>query len=64
MVTVINVTGMSCQHCVATVEKAAKSVHGVTGASANLEAGNVTVEGDFDRADAVKAIKAAGYDAF
>lgn len=60
--TEINVTGMSCEHCVATVEKAAKSVPGVTGATVDLKAGSATVTGTFDRQQVVEAIKAAGYE--
>jgi copper chaperone CopZ len=63
MATVIKVAGMSCEHCAATVEKAAKSVPGVTGAKVDLQAANVTVEGAFDRDNVVKAIAAAGYEA-
>lgn len=59
----IKVAGMSCEHCMATVEKAAKSVPGVTGATVDLKAGTATVTGTFDRQQVVEAIKAAGYEA-
>jgi len=61
--TVIEVAGMSCQHCVAVVGKAVRSVPGVTDAVVDLEIGRVKVEGDFDRTQVVAAIKAAGYEA-
>jgi copper chaperone len=62
--TEIKVGGMSCEHCVAAVGKAAKSVSGVTEALVDLKAGLVKVEGSFDRQQVVEAIKAAGYEAF
>jgi copper chaperone len=61
--TEIKVSGMSCQHCVNFVDKAARSVPGVTSASVDLAAGTATVTGDFDRAAVVAAIKAEGYEA-
>jgi copper chaperone len=61
--TEIRVGGMSCQHCVTAVDKAVRTVPGVTGAVVDLQAGLVTVEGAFDRAQVVDAIKKAGYEA-
>ena len=63
MDTMITVAGMSCEHCAVTVEKAAKSVPGVTEATVHLKAGSVRVEGDFSRDRVVEAIKSAGYEA-
>jgi copper chaperone len=54
---------MSCEHCVAAVGKAAKSVPGVTEALVDLQAGTVQVQGTFERAQVVEAINAAGYEA-
>ena len=59
----IKVSGMSCEHCVAAVGKAARSVPGVTDAGVDLKTGIVKVEGAFDRQQVVKAIEAAGYEA-
>ena len=61
--TEIKVTGMSCEHCVAAVGKAARSVPGVTDAVVDLKTGIVKVEGAFDRQQVVAAINAAGYEA-
>jgi copper chaperone CopZ len=61
--TEIKVTGMSCEHCVAAVGKAARSVSGVAEALVDLQAGTVKVQGAFERAQVVEAIKAAGYEA-
>ncbi len=59
----IPVRGMSCQHCVNAVDKAVRSVPGVTEAAVDLAGGTVTVTGSFDRQQVVEAIKAAGYEA-
>ena len=61
----IKVEGMSCKHCVATVEKAIKSIDGVENIHVDLEKkeaefelkGNVSIE------DVKKAVKDAGYKA-
>jgi copper chaperone CopZ len=59
----ITVSGMSCQHCVAAVDKAVRAVPGVTDAAVDLAAGAVKVTGAFDRQQVVQAIKTAGYEA-
>jgi copper chaperone len=59
----IKVSGMSCQHCVAAVDKAVRAVPGVTDATVDLAAGAVKVAGTFDRLQVVQAIKTAGYEA-
>jgi copper chaperone len=59
----INVGGMSCEHCVAAVGKAVRSVPGVTEARVDLKTGTVLVEGSFDQAQVIAAIKSAGYEA-
>ena len=58
----LKVSGMSCMHCVARVEKAIASVDGVTDVKVSLENGEATVDGNFDVAAAVKAVADAGYD--
>jgi Cu+-exporting ATPase len=60
----IGVTGMTCASCVASVEKALKSVEGVSDARINLAAEKASI--DFDpgfasREDLEKAISDAGY---
>ncbi len=57
-----NVTGMSCAACSARVEKAVKSVDGVTECSVNLLTNSMTVEGA-DPEKVIKAVKKAGYGA-
>ncbi len=63
--TVLNVEGMSCNHCVAAVKKAVSALPGVTKVDVNLAGKTATVEHDDDRAP-VAALRAAieeqGYD--
>jgi len=58
----IAVIDMSCEHCVQTVETAAKSVAGVTEAKAYLDTGQVEITGSTPHA-VIAAIREAGYDA-
>jgi heavy metal translocating P-type ATPase len=62
METVIKVEGMMCPHCKAMVEKVCKAVPGTTDAVVDLQAKNVTVQGDADVAALKKAIVDAGYE--
>ncbi len=60
----LSVTGMTCGHCKAAVEKALRSVPGTFGATVFLEAGEAEVDHDtaVARADQyIEAVKAAGY---
>ena len=57
-----NVTGMSCAACAARVEKAVKSVSGVTECAVSLLTNSMTVEGG-NEADVIAAVTAAGYGA-
>lgn len=63
--TVLKVTGMSCNHCVNRVKKAAAGLPGVTQVDVDLTAGTATVQHDPELAT-VEALKAAiedqGYD--
>jgi len=63
MPTTITVEGMTCGHCEQTVEDALADVSGVTGASADRDAEQATVEGDTDVSSLVEAIEDAGYTA-
>ena len=64
MTTVINVNGMMCEHCKATVEKVTRGVEGVSNSLVNLDAKNVTIEHsvDTDLEKVKKAITDAGYE--
>lgn len=55
------VTGMSCAACSARVEKAVNKVSGVTECSVSLLTNTLTVEGNYNGADIMDAVKKAGY---
>ncbi|MEN8614861.1 copper ion binding protein [Dehalogenimonas sp. THU2] len=60
----IKVTGLSCGHCVAAVEKAVRKVKGVSEAKVDLASGTLSVEYDPGQAmftDIAKAVTDAGY---
>lgn len=57
-----NITGMTCAACSARVEKAVKTVTGVSECSVNLLTNSMTVEGG-KSADIIKAVEKAGYGA-
>lgn len=62
---VLHVEGMSCQHCVRTIEAALKEVEGVRDADVSLETQSVWVisEGAVDPTALVRAVEEAGYSA-
>ncbi|MDQ6755066.1 MAG: heavy-metal-associated domain-containing protein [Actinomycetota bacterium] len=56
--------GLTCGHCVQSVEKAVSAVPGVESASVNLVAGGtsaLTVSGNADQAAILAAVSGAGY---
>ncbi len=62
---ILNVEGMSCNHCVASVRKALEGLDGVREADVNLDDKKARVELDKDLADEVlvKAVEDAGFSA-
>ncbi len=61
----LNVSGMSCGHCKAAVEKALKTLDGVNEVEVNLETGQVIVDYDQGAAaekELAEAIRNAGYE--
>lgn len=61
--TTLNVTGMSCGHCVRAVEKALRAVPGVRDAEVSLEGGRATVQGDAGAEALIAAVREEGYGA-
>ncbi|MDM0014257.1 heavy-metal-associated domain-containing protein [Variovorax sp. J22P168] len=57
----IQVTGMSCNHCVGVVEKALKTVDPGAQVTIDLETGHVDVISQHPRHDLLVAIENAGY---
>jgi len=61
----INISGMTCGHCVDTVTKALKALSGVNDASVNLEAHNARVSYDSGKiglTEIEKAVTGAGFE--
>ncbi|MDI3269791.1 MAG: heavy metal-associated domain-containing protein [Bacillota bacterium] len=56
------IRGMTCQHCVRSVEKALSAVPGVQSVQVSLEEDKAWVEGDAPLAALVEAVKEAGYE--
>ena len=59
----LNITGMTCGHCVAHTKKSLEAVPGVESAEVSLEPGGAVVKGDVDAMALVAAVKEAGYEA-
>ncbi|MDL0430841.1 heavy metal translocating P-type ATPase [Marinobacter sp. TBZ242] len=57
------VTGATCASCVNTIEKALKSVDGITGAHMNLADNTATATGYADPQALIKAVESSGYGA-
>jgi copper chaperone len=59
---VLEVSGMSCGHCVAAITTAVSALPGVDGVDVDLGGGAVRVGGTPDAAQVKAAIEDAGYD--
>jgi len=59
----LNVTGMTCGHCVAAVTKALEKVPGVESAKVSLEKGEAVVSGEAEPQVMINAIQEEGYGA-
>ncbi|WP_456378668.1 CopZ family metallochaperone [Thiolapillus sp.] len=59
----LNISGMTCNHCVAHAKKSLEAVPGVNKVEVALEPGAAVVEGDVDAAVLLAAVKDAGYEA-
>jgi len=58
----LQVEGMSCQHCLASVKKTLESIEGVESAIPNLDSGSVMIKGNgLDRNQLSAAVHQAGY---
>ena len=61
--TTLQISGMTCQHCVRSVTKALQGVAGVDNVSVDLGAGSARVEGPADPASLLQAVESEGYEA-
>ncbi len=61
---ILNVSGMSCSHCVQSIEKALSAINGINSVSVSLENKTVTIEHDGNVSfDVVKdEIESLGFD--
>lgn len=59
----LKVTGMTCNHCKAHVEKALRGVSGAESVEVDLAKGEAVVIGSASREDLKKAVEDAGYSA-
>ena len=60
----LNVSGMTCMHCVGAVKDALATVDGVDEViEVTLDPGTATVKGDASTESLIAAIKQAGYEA-
>lgn len=57
----LEITGMTCDHCVRAVTEALLSVPGVTEAQVTLKPGQALVKGSVATDDLVAAVSAEGY---
>lgn len=65
MQTQLNISGMSCGHCVAAVKSALATLPGVSAVEVTLEPGHATIEhdGSTSVAQMVAAVEEEGYEA-
>ncbi|HUO07087.1 MAG TPA: heavy metal-associated domain-containing protein [Phycisphaerae bacterium] len=61
--TSLHIEGMHCGSCAARVDKALRTVPGVTSAAVNLTTGMAQIEGSPDLASLVQSVENAGYHA-
>jgi copper chaperone len=59
----LNVSGMTCEHCVAAVTRALTNVPGVESAQVSLERAQALVAGAADSRALIEAVRQEGYDA-
>jgi copper chaperone len=65
VVTTLRITGMTCNNCVRHVDKALRSIVGVTGVEVSLAEGTAKIvhEETATRTALVEAVESAGYEA-
>jgi copper chaperone len=51
----LQIKGMSCQHCVGSVQKTLEAIAGLSEVSVNLDAGEATFESDGANIEEIKA---------
>lgn len=59
----LNIKGMTCGHCVASVKIALESIPGVDKVDVTLHPGEATIEGSADKSALIGAVQKEGYQA-
>ncbi|HIE55339.1 MAG TPA: heavy metal-binding protein [Chromatiaceae bacterium] len=59
----LEITGMTCNHCVAHTKEKLEAVAGVESVEVTLEPGGAVVRGNANAEDLLAAVKEAGYEA-
>ncbi len=60
--TVVKVSGMSCQHCVGAVTKALEALDGIAAVKVDLDRGEVSFGGEVSLELVKEAIKKSGFE--
>lgn len=63
MTNTLQISGMTCHHCVRSVTKALQGVAGVDNVSVDLGAGRAQVDGPADPESLLRAVESEGYQA-
>lgn len=57
----LSITGMSCQHCVASTQKALEGIAGVSDVKVNLEKNEAVYEGDVNIEEVKDVVRKIGF---
>ena len=58
---ILNVEGMTCNHCKLNVEKNLKNITGITNVNADFQNNSVEIEGNANWDEVIKTISELGY---
>ncbi len=58
----VKISGMSCQHCVASTKKALEDIEGISNVQVNLDNAEATYDGDVDQQVIKEAITKIGFE--
>ncbi len=58
----VQIKGMTCQHCVASIKDALEKIPGISNVKVDLEKGEASYGGDVDRKQVKEAIEKIGFE--
>ena len=58
----IQIKGMSCKHCVASVTSALQGISGISDVNVDLDRGEASYQGDVDEQQVAQAVAAIGFE--